>query len=124
VHLLLNNTFGLVEKVLIAPGPANAPRPKPGQTATVHATVTLNTGGKPFFSTRDKYGKAFTFSVGSKKVIKGWDIGVQAMQLGEKAKVTVSPCFGYGVEGFPPWNVPGNATLVLDLELLKIDAAK
>jgi len=43
-----------------------------------------------------------------------------AMGLGEKAELTIKPEFAYGAIGAPP-SVPGNATLIFTVELLKIN---
>jgi FKBP-type peptidyl-prolyl cis-trans isomerase len=53
-------------------------------------------------------------------VIKGWDEGVIKMSLGEKAKLTISPDFGYGARG-AGGVIPPNATLIFEVELLKIN---
>ena len=53
------------------------------------------------------------------QVIKGWDEGVMKMSLGEKAKLTLSPDYGYGARG-AGGVIPPNAELVFEVELLKI----
>lgn len=52
-------------------------------------------------------------------MIKGWDEGVIKMSLGEKAKLTITPDFGYGARG-AGGVIPPNATLIFEVELLKI----
>ena len=54
------------------------------------------------------------------QVIKGWDEGVMKMSLGEKAKLTISPDFGYGARG-AGGVIPPNAELIFEVELLKIN---
>jgi len=49
-------------------------------------------------------------------VIRGWDIGVASMQLGERATFFIKSEYGYGPTGSPP-KIPGGATLVFDIEL-------
>jgi len=49
-------------------------------------------------------------------VIKGWDEGVVKMSLGEKARLTISPDYGYGERGFPPV-IPPSSELIFDVEL-------
>lgn len=53
------------------------------------------------------------------QVILGWDEGVMKMSLGEKAKLTLSPDYGYGARG-AGGVIPPNAELVFEVELLKI----
>ena len=53
-------------------------------------------------------------------MIKGWDEGVIKMSLGEKAKLTITPDFGYGARG-AGGVIPPNATLIFEVELLKIN---
>jgi len=77
------------------------------------------TDGKKFDSSRDK-GRPFRFKLGTGQVIKGWDEGVAKMKVGERAKLTCSPDYGYGPQGYPGV-IPPNATLVFDVELLGIE---
>jgi len=60
----------------------------------------------------------FSFRVGSGQVIQGFDMGVTGMKVGGKRKITVPPELGYGERGSGP--IPGNTTLVFELEILKI----
>ena len=53
-------------------------------------------------------------------MIKGWDEGVIKMSLGEKAKLTITPDYGYGARG-AGGVIPPNATLIFEVELLKIN---
>jgi len=76
----------------------------PGQTAQVHYTV----GGSPL-----------EFAVGQARVIAGWDEGVAGMKVGGKRRLVIPPELGYGAEGYPG-AIPGNATLVFDVELIGI----
>jgi len=91
--------------------------PKPGQTVQVHYTGTLTNGNK-FDSSRDR-GKPFEFKIGAGQVIRGWDEGVAKMSVGSKAKLTCSPDYAYGERGYPGV-IPQNATLIFDVELIKI----
>ena len=54
------------------------------------------------------------------QVIKGWDEGVAQMSIGEKSLLTCSPDYGYGARG-AGGVIPPNATLVFEVELLKIN---
>ena len=43
------------------------------------------------------------------------------MSVGQKAKLTCSPDYGYGEKGFPGV-IPPNSTLIFDVELLNVEA--
>ena len=61
----------------------------------------------------------FPFQLGSGQVIQGFDLGVTGMNVGQKRRITVPPEMGYGARG-APGAIPPNATLVFEIELLKI----
>ncbi|KAM3604996.1 uncharacterized protein V6R79_019164 [Siganus canaliculatus] len=90
--------------------------PQKGTTVFVHYVGTLTDGSK-FDSSRDR-GQPFSFKLGAGDVIRGWDEGVAQMSLGQVARLTCSPDFAYGSRGYPPI-IPGNATLVFEVELLR-----
>ena len=94
-----------------------------GEEATAGSTVTVNyTGtllnGDQFDSS---IGRApFSFPLGGGRVIKGWDEGVAGMKVGGKRLLTIPPELGYGSRG--AGNViPANATLIFEVELLKVN---
>jgi FKBP-type peptidyl-prolyl cis-trans isomerase FkpA len=60
----------------------------------------------------------FTFTVGT-GVIQGFSRGVTGMRVGGQRRVVIPPDLGYGSAGAPP-AIPGNATLVFDIELRAI----
>lgn len=88
-----------------------------GQQVTVHYVGTLP-DGKEFDSSR-RSGKPFTFSLGRGDVIKGWDMGVAGMKVGEQRRLMVPADLAYGAEGHPPV-IPPNSPLNFDIELLSV----
>ncbi len=62
----------------------------------------------------------FQFQLDAGQVIAGWDLGVNCMLVGEIRELRISPELGYGERGKPP--VPPNATLLFEIELVKLTA--
>ena len=90
----------------------------PGRTVSVHYTGWLPDGTN-FHSSRDR-GEPFAFTLGQGQVIAGWDEGVKGMKGGGRRKLVLPPQLAYGDGGAPP-AIPPGATLVFDVEVLKVE---
>ena len=88
-----------------------------GQTLIVDYTGMLTDG--TVFDSSIPRGQPFPVRLGAGEVIKGWDLGLVGMKVGEKRKLTIAPELGYGASGFPGV-IPPNATLVFEIELKEI----
>jgi len=102
----------------LSPGDG-ATYPSPGDKLTMHYTGTLASNGAQFDSSRDR-GQPFQFQIGVGQVIPGWDKGVMKMSLGERATLRIPSKMGYGERGAGS-DIPPNADLVFDVELLAIN---
>ncbi len=99
---------------------AYGPTPEPGQRCFVHYTGWLQDGTQ-FDTSRDNYlSEPFSFILGQGQVIAGWDEGVATMTVGSTRRLVIPPGLAYGASGSPP-NIPPNATLTFEVELLDIE---
>ena len=92
------------------------PSPKVGQIVSVNYVGTLE-NGKEFENSYAK-NKPLEFAIGRGSVIKGWDEGLMTMKVGGKRKLIVPGPLAYPM-GRPP-NIPPNATLIFEVELMGI----
>lgn len=112
-------TFGnglVIEEV--AMGKPDGKRASPGKKVSVHYIGKLKKNGKIFDS---NVGRApFKFRLGVGQVIKGWDVGVNGMRVGDKRRLTIPPSMGYGDQGAGK-TIPPNSWLVFDVELVAVN---
>ena len=95
----------------------SGPGAKGRDLLTVHYTASLVTG-EQVDSSRER-GTPLTFKLGTGAVIDGWDEALKGAQVGELRKITVPPALAYGKKGTK--KVPPNATIIFEVELLKIE---
>lgn len=93
-------------------------QPGSGAVATRGKRVNVKYVGKlvngKIFDSSTK--KPFSFKLGGGEVIRGWDLGVEGMRVGEKRKLIIPPELAYGKRGAHP--IPPNATLHFDVEFM------
>ena len=92
--------------------------PVDGDIVKVHYTGTLLDGTK-FDSSVDR-GEPLEFPIGA--VIPGWTEMLKLMKVGEKVTAWIPSDLAYGPRGRGP-QIPGNSTLVFEMELLATRAA-
>jgi len=93
--------------------------PKMGQPVTCHYAGWL-TSGKLFDSSFGR-GEPSTFTLG--RVIPGWNEGLQLMKEGAVYRFVIPADLAYGKRGSPPV-IPADATLVFQVELVKVGTTK
>lgn len=64
--------------------------------------------------------RPFSFTLGTGQVIKGWDLGLLDMCIGEVRRIVIPSEMGYGNNGTGNI-IPPDATLIFDVELLGIE---
>ncbi len=115
IFISINNKTNMVEE-------SNIVTAKAGDTVSMNYTGRLE-GGTVFDSNVDpkfRHVEPFVFKLGAGQVIAGWDKGIVGMKVGEKKTLTIPPQDAYGARGVPG-AIPPNATLIFEVELLKIN---
>ena len=90
----------------------------PGKKVEVHYTGKLQKNGKKFDSSVDR-GETFSFGLGQREVIQGWDEGVAGMKEGGKRLLFIPSKLGYGERGAGR-DIPPNSDLYFEVELIKV----
>ncbi len=89
-----------------------------GSLVTVHYIGTF-TNGQKFDSSYDRGQPLPPFRLGTGQVIPGFEQGIVGMRVGGKRRISIPPQLAYGSAGNPP-RIPGNATLIFEVELLAV----
>ncbi len=94
-----------------------------GEEARVNRRVTVHyMGWHPdgrLFDSSLASGGPIRFIVGNREVIRGWELGVQGMKEGGRRRLVIPSRLAYGARGLRGV-VPGNATLVFEVQLLEV----
>tara|TARA_Y100000991_G_scaffold72507_1_gene54527 strand:+ start:19857 stop:20792 length:936 start_codon:yes stop_codon:yes gene_type:complete len=93
-------------------------KPKIGNKVKVHYKGMLLDG--TVFDSSYKRNQPIEFTLGVGQVIKGWDEGISLLGVGDKATFIIPSDLAYGESG-AGGVIPSNATLVFEVELLKLD---
>jgi FKBP-type peptidyl-prolyl cis-trans isomerase FkpA len=94
-----------------------------GDTVDVHYTGWLQNAdgsrGRKFDSSLDR-GEPLTFTIGMHEVIKGWEEGLQGMQIGGRRRLIIPAALAYGSRNVGDGLIPPNSNLIFEVELIKI----
>lgn len=88
-----------------------------GKNISVHYKGQL-ADGRVFDSSYERK-QPIDFTVGVGQVIKGWDEGLQLLQVGDKARLVIPSHLAYGSQG-AGGVIPPDATLIFDVELMGV----
>jgi peptidylprolyl isomerase len=96
----------------------DGPSPRLGQTVRVHYIGWLENGREFNNSHKMGSGSPVEFTLGP-GLIPGWNEALPTMKVGGKRKLVIPPKLAYGPSGKPP-DIPPNATLTFEIELLGV----
>jgi FKBP-type peptidyl-prolyl cis-trans isomerase len=71
-----------------------------------------------WFESSDNPRKPYKFELGARKVIKGWDVGLEGMRVGGRRQLRIPQSMAYGMSAHG--SIPPNADLIFEVELLDI----
>ena len=103
--------------IIIQRQKGNGVKPLAGQKVSVHYTGTLLDG--TVFDSSVQRNEPIAFTLGQGQVIKGWDEGIAAIEVGGKATLMIPSWLAYGARAMGP--IPANSSLIFEVELVKID---
>jgi FKBP-type peptidyl-prolyl cis-trans isomerase len=88
-----------------------------GDSVTVHYSGWLENGKR--FDSSVIRNKPLSFKLGRGTVIAGWEEGIAGMKVGGIRQLVIPPDLAYGEYG-AAGVIPPNATLIFDVQLLKV----
>ncbi len=95
----------------------NGDKAEKGKQISVHYKGQLADG--TVFDSSYQRKQPIDFTVGIGQVIKGWDEGLQLLQVGDKARLVIPSHLAYGSQG-AGGVIPPDATLIFDVELMDV----
>ena len=108
-----SSTAGL-KFIMVKANPSGAVL-KSGQSVTVNYTGKF-IAGKKTDNTFDSGN--FTFTLGARQVVDGFDKGIAKMRVGEKATLLFLSSLGYGANG--QGSIPANTPLLFEIEVVSV----
>jgi FKBP-type peptidyl-prolyl cis-trans isomerase FklB len=96
----------------------SGPNPRASDEVVVHYTGRL-LNGKIFDSSVER-GQPATFTLNS--VIEGWAVTLQKMKVGSKWEVFIPSRLAYGSQKMG--DIPGNSTLIFEIELIRVNGRR
>lgn len=99
-----------------------------GSSVAVHYTGWLEDRqapghkGRQFDSSQGR--NPLVIPLGAGRVIKGWDLGLPGMKVGGIRRLTIPPELGYGSRAVGGGVIPGNSTLIFEVELLGVESVR
>jgi FKBP-type peptidyl-prolyl cis-trans isomerase len=100
--------------------PGNGTKVQKGNTVEIHAIGRLLNYGSAKFESTYENGRTKRVKIGGNEVVKGLEEGLLLMQEGEEATIIVPSSSGYGQYGNYT-SIPGNATLLYEISILKVE---
>lgn len=108
-----NSQYNMSQDLVVGTGE----EAKTGDRVVVHYTGRFVDG--TIFDSSLTRNEPFQFVLGAGQVIQGWDVGLVGMKVGGKRVLSIPPELGYGMQDYGP--IPGNSTLIFEIELLKVE---
>lgn len=106
-----------LQDIVVGAGPAAAP----GNDLTVNYSAYI-LGGDTIANTWESTGgSGLVITLGIEALLDGWETGMPGMQVGGLRHLTIPPEMAYGESGYEPANIPPNATIIYDIELIDLD---
>lgn len=101
-------------------GPAGGVQPDRGDSITVRYVGRLK-DGTVFNTSADEGRGVTTFELN--KLIPGWVGALRLMRPGDRWRLVIPSWLAYGARGKPEHNIPPNAELTFDVELVSVTRA-
>jgi FKBP-type peptidyl-prolyl cis-trans isomerase len=110
----LNVPFGITDLVV-----GTGAEAVNGRTVTLNYTLWLYHPTAAENKGRQVQTGTYPFVLGTGNAIQGWHQGIPGMRVGGRRRIVIPPALAYGAQGSPP-DIPGNATILFEVELVNV----